>query len=84
MRAALAQSRNIPAVKALYLAGIEQSIDAATALGIKGLSVTIPLKEKIVPFIDEIEASSQPIGAINTLLFKEEKIENFVKIINFY
>lgn len=37
MRAALAQSRNIPAVKALYLAGIEQTLDAASAFGITGL-----------------------------------------------
>ena len=37
MRAALAQSRNIPAVKSLYLAGIEQTIDTATAFGIEKL-----------------------------------------------
>jgi 1A family penicillin-binding protein len=37
MRAALAQSRNIPAVKTLYLAGIEQSIDTAAAFGIRTL-----------------------------------------------
>lgn len=37
MRAALAQSRNIPAVKTLYLAGIEQTIDTATAFGIQTL-----------------------------------------------
>lgn len=38
MRAALAQSRNIPAVKTLYLAGLEQTLDTARAFGIKGLS----------------------------------------------
>ena len=38
MRSALAQSRNIPAVKALYLAGIEESLDTAKAFGINGLS----------------------------------------------
>ncbi len=38
MRAALAQSRNIPAVKTLYLAGIEQTLDTAKAFGIQGLS----------------------------------------------
>jgi len=38
MRAALAQSRNIPAVQALYLAGMEQTIDTATAFGVKGLN----------------------------------------------
>ncbi len=37
MRQALAQSRNIPAVKTLYLAGIEQTLDTAKAFGIQGL-----------------------------------------------
>lgn len=37
MRAALAQSRNIPAVKALYLAGVEQTLDTARAFGIQTL-----------------------------------------------
>ena len=37
LRSALAQSRNIPAVKALYLAGVEQTIDTATAFGVGSL-----------------------------------------------
>jgi 1A family penicillin-binding protein len=37
VRAALAQSLNIPAVKALYLAGIKSSIDFAKEMGIEGL-----------------------------------------------
>ncbi len=37
IRAALGQSRNIPAVKALYLAGIEQTLDTARAFGISNL-----------------------------------------------
>ncbi|MBU6232401.1 hypothetical protein KGP36_07240, partial [Patescibacteria group bacterium] len=38
IRKALAQSRNIPAVKALYLAGLPQSIQTATDLGITSLT----------------------------------------------
>jgi len=37
LRNALAQSRNIPAIKTLYLAGIADSIKTATDMGIKGL-----------------------------------------------
>lgn len=37
-RSALAQSKNIPAVKVLYLAGIEDSIDTAESLGITTLT----------------------------------------------
>lgn len=49
-------------------------IPLAKAIGIKGLSVTIPHKEKILPFIDEFSPTSKEIGAINTLLFKDKKI----------
>lgn len=38
VRAALAESRNIPAVKALYLAGIPESIKTARAMGIQSLT----------------------------------------------
>jgi len=38
IRQALAQSRNIPAVKALYLAGIPQSLETANDLGITSLT----------------------------------------------
>lgn len=37
VRKALAESRNIPAVKALYIAGVDESIETATAMGITGL-----------------------------------------------
>lgn len=37
IRNALAQSRNVPAVKALYLAGIQDSINTARVMGIKSL-----------------------------------------------
>ncbi len=38
MRNALAQSINVPSVKVLYLAGVKDSIDLATNMGITGLS----------------------------------------------
>ncbi|MEK7614338.1 MAG: transglycosylase domain-containing protein [Patescibacteria group bacterium] len=38
IRNALAQSRNIPAIKTLYLAGIQDSINTAKAMGIKSLT----------------------------------------------
>lgn len=38
MRNALAQSINVPAVKTLYLAGLQETLGLAQAMGIKGLS----------------------------------------------
>jgi 3-dehydroquinate dehydratase/shikimate dehydrogenase len=46
----------------------------AQQLGFKGLSVTMPLKEKVIPFLDAIEERAQQIGAVNTMVFKNNKI----------
>ncbi len=34
---------------------------------LRGLSVTIPHKEKIIPFLDEIDSSAKAIGAVNSV-----------------
>ncbi|WP_108823198.1 shikimate dehydrogenase [Dysgonomonas sp. Marseille-P4361] len=34
---------------------------------LKGLNVTIPYKEKIIPFLDELEPQAKEIGAINVI-----------------
>lgn len=42
-----------------------------------GLSVTMPLKEKIIPFLDEVDSEAKAIGAVNTLVMKSGKIKGF-------
>ncbi len=39
----------------------------------RGLNVTIPYKEKIIPFLDELSSEAMAIGAVNTIVFKEGK-----------
>ncbi len=46
----------------------------ALEIGFRGLSVTMPLKEKILPFLNSIHPMSERIGAINTLLLKKGQI----------
>ncbi len=59
---------------AIYLAfrvtkdDLEAAIMGAQSLGIAGLNVTIPLKEKALSFVDADEVT-QKIGAINTIDF---------------
>ncbi len=36
---------------------------------LKGLNVTIPYKQQVQPFLDEIEENAQNIGAVNTIKF---------------
>jgi len=36
---------------------------------LSGLNVTIPYKQEIIPFLDEIDTNAQEIGAVNTIKF---------------
>ena len=38
-----------------------------------GLNVTIPYKEKIIPFLDELDETAANIGAVNTIKFSNGK-----------
>lgn len=49
----------------------------AKRLPFHGLSVTMPLKEHILPYLDEIDSQALNIGAVNTLLFEQGKILGF-------
>lgn len=46
----------------------------AKEMGFRGLSVTMPLKEKVIDFLDKIDPTAKKIGAVNTLIFKEGEI----------
>ncbi|NNE29685.1 MAG: shikimate dehydrogenase [Saprospiraceae bacterium] len=41
---------------------------------IKGLNVTVPYKETVMAFVDELDPQAEAIGAVNTLVFKDGKI----------
>lgn len=42
-----------------------------------GLNVTIPYKEEIIPFLDELSPEAKAIGAVNTIVFSEGKSIGF-------
>lgn len=44
---------------------------------LNGLNVTIPYKEKIIPFIDELSEEAQEIGAINCISIKNGKTKGY-------
>jgi len=41
---------------------------------IAGFNVTVPYKEKILPFLDELSASAKLIGAVNTVVVQNKKL----------
>ena len=43
-------------------------------LKINGLNVTIPYKEKIITYLDEVDKAANKIGAVNTIAKKDDKL----------
>lgn len=58
-------------INAVYLAfevrDLKKAIAGIRSLGIAGVSVTLPFKTEIIPFLDEMEEITQKIQAVNTL-----------------
>lgn len=49
-----------------YIVGL---LDWARRLGFDGLNVTHPLKQAVVPLLDDLAPSARTVGAVNTVLF---------------
>jgi shikimate dehydrogenase len=58
---------------AFHATNAEKALAGCRALGVRGLSVTIPHKEAVLAHIDSIDPVAEKIGAVNTLVFDEEK-----------
>lgn len=56
---------------------LPEFLQLAKELAFKGLSVTMPLKEVILPFLDVIDSECFKIGAVNTLLFENNQIYGY-------
>ncbi len=46
----------------------KDAFDFAVQMGMKGYSVTVPHKEEIMQFLDEIDETAKNIGAVNTVI----------------
>ena len=70
-------------INAVYLAFEVKPKDLGTAmhslrtLGIKGLNVTVPYKEKVLKYLDEVEQEARFIGAVNTIVLKEGRLKGY-------
>lgn len=56
---------------------IENFIKGVRAMGIQGVSCTIPHKLAVMPFLDEIDEVAKKIGAVNTIVNKNGKLVGY-------
>ena len=45
----------------------ELAVQAIRTLGIRGMSVSMPYKSAVMPFLDELDPAARAIGAVNTI-----------------
>lgn len=68
-------------INAAYLAfeiqNIKEGIDAVRSLGIKGASITIPFKESIIPYVDDIAEDARQMGAVNTIVNQNGRLYGY-------
>jgi shikimate dehydrogenase len=67
-------------LNSIYLAfdvppeSLKNSVNSVLALGMKGLNVTLPHKEKIIKYLDELSEEASIIGAVNTIVNDHGKL----------
>jgi shikimate dehydrogenase len=57
--------------------GAKEAIDAMRALGLRGLGVTMPFKERVIPFLDALDPAAEEIGAVNTIVNEGGKLTGY-------
>ena len=50
------------------ITNLEDTIKGIRALGIRGCSVSMPFKEKVIKFLDDIDPLANEIGSVNTIV----------------
>ena len=54
--------------------GMKKILPALESLRFKGLNVTMPLKQKVIPFLNEVDEGGALCGAVNTLYWKKGRL----------
>ncbi len=62
---------------AFCVSDLEKAINGVRGLGISGLSVTIPYKETVIPYLDEVDEIALKMGAVNTVLNQDGKLYGY-------
>jgi len=56
---------------------LPQAVKAIKALNLVGVNVTVPHKQKIVPYLDEISPEVEKIGAVNTVVNQKGRLVGY-------
>lgn len=51
---------------------LPDAVRGLAALGFRGVNVTVPHKQAVLPLLDELTGAAQAIGAVNTIVFEPD------------
>ena len=54
-----------------------EAIRALPALGLRGVNVTVPHKQAVIPFLDRLDPLAERVGAVNTIVVVEGKLVGY-------
>jgi shikimate dehydrogenase len=57
--------------------GAESAVRGMRSLGIRGLNVTMPHKDAVLPFLDEADETAQVLGSANTIFNESGRLRGF-------
>ena len=61
----------------LQLEQLKSALEGMKILGISGLNVTAPYKEKVLPLLDSLDDSAKEIGAVNVICNQKRKLKGY-------
>ena len=63
--------------KAIKTEDLRRTINSIRKLDVKGCSVSMPFKEKVIKYLDKVDPIAKKVGAVNTVLNKNKKLVGF-------
>ena len=56
---------------------LEKAVNGLKAIGAGGFNITVPFKEKVIPYMDELDPFAKEVGAVNTAVIKDGVITGY-------
>jgi len=53
---------------------LEAAVKGLAALGFRGANVTVPHKQAVMPYLDELTEAARAIGAVNTIIVRDGRL----------
>lgn len=67
------EDRYVFAAARVQPARLSAALDGMKAMGVRGVSCTMPHKESVIPLLNEVDVIARRIGAVNTIVVGEDQ-----------